>query len=168
MVVLFVIQSVFLIYSDVDLRLFVVLRGSVSVYFNPFLTHGQFRRGSVSSLEKVLISAAIGNRQEEKPKSPESGTSKRTNVSRRSPQHEHLIEAPDEDEDGNINDLPPGESKVMEATTDTHIPKNDRYANKPSEGTRSVKVPAKTEEHRRKVATTHLGQLIVKYGTCIT
>lgn len=142
-----------------------VLRGSASIYFNPFLSHGQFRRGSVSSLERVLIALAIGD----SPRSPRSVTSKRTATSRKSQICEAFPEEKEDEAEISDNDMTNGEPSVNNKHVTNEEDKTIREPTQDvSDQNRLTGVkPDNTSEksvETRKTPTMKLGQFIVKYG----
>lgn len=133
-----------------------VLRGSVSVYFNPFLSHGRFRRGSVSSLERVLMAASLGSGNSNKPLSAASGNSKRTGASRPSQAFVSVPEQPENDDDVGYDEPEKGEDNK-----DT--PKGETPEN--AEQSHVIVIPtSKSTDSPKAITAAKLGRFIVKYG----
>lgn len=86
-------------------QFYIVLRGSLSVYVNPFIARGVLRRGSTNSLERALLGATSPFISSGIPKS---ASSKKTGYS----QYATLTEHPESD----ISDVESEESIEMEKT----------------------------------------------------
>ncbi|KAH3706051.1 hypothetical protein DPMN_065430 [Dreissena polymorpha] len=109
------------------LRFFILLRGSASIYVNPFIAQGKRRQSTGSSIENVLIAATLGEKESLKPKSAASGTSRRTAPSRTSEAYEPVPEQPENDASDAESDIMIGNDtvddvKIIPQTKGIHSP----------------------------------------------
>lgn len=145
----------------------------MSIYFNPFLSHGKFRRGSVSSLERVLIAASIGDGPVNKPKSAASGSSKRTATSKRSQPCEPVIEQPEAECYYEENAQEIDENNKAERLETDGDSNDTSKADEESKTTLNKNLEVNAADHTQTTEnkshavkkSAKLGRFIVKYGT---
>ncbi|KAH3706045.1 hypothetical protein DPMN_065424 [Dreissena polymorpha] len=114
------------------LRFFILLRGSASIYVNPFIAQGKRRQSTGSSIENVLIAATLGEKESLKPKSAASGTSRRTAPSRMSEAYEPVPEQPENDASDAESDIMIGNDTVDDVKI---IPQTKGVHSSPSNST---------------------------------
>ncbi|XP_060598127.1 uncharacterized protein LOC132751925 [Ruditapes philippinarum] len=151
-----------------SLKYYFLMRGSVSIYVNPFLPQGKKRRSSTSSLERVLSVVSSSTRLL-------SASSKRTTYSRVSQPYATLTEQPETDVSDTESESEESETKEKTNKTDT-IPSDDvetlsasstpidavaQSQNIPNERSQSPKSRA-SKRSRKSTPRAKLGNFIVK------